>query len=38
MTGDTLEMVEQKVHAVEHMLLPAVIRDLSTGAIPFPES
>ncbi len=38
MEGDTVEMVSQKIHAAEHMLLPSVIRDLSIGAIPFPES
>ena len=38
MQGDTLEMVRQKIQGVEHMLLPAVIRDLSIGSIPFPET
>lgn len=36
MQGDTIEMVRQKIQGVEHMLLPAVIRDLSIGAVPFP--
>jgi len=36
MSGDTLELVKQKVHAAEHMLLPWVIKDLSLGVIPFP--
>jgi len=36
MSGDTLELVTQKVHAAEHMLLPWVIKDLSLGVIPFP--
>ena len=35
MNGDTLELVEQKVHAAEHMILPWVIRDLANGNIPF---
>ena len=38
MQGDTLEIVRQKIQGVEHMLLPAVIRDLSIGSIPFPET
>ncbi len=38
MQGDTLEMVRQKIQGVEHMLLPAVIRDLSIGSIPFLET
>ena len=38
MQGDTVEMVRQKIQGVEHMLLPAVIRDLSVGSIPFPKS
>ena len=37
MSGDTLELVKQKVHAAEHMLLPWVIKDLSQGIIPFPK-
>ena len=37
MNGDTFELVKQKVHAAEHMLLPWVIKDLSQGIIPFPE-
>jgi phosphoribosylglycinamide formyltransferase-1 len=36
MQGDTIEMARQKIQGVEHMLLPAVIRDLSIGAVPFP--
>ena len=35
MDGDNLELVEQKVHAAEHMLLPWVIRDLANGTISF---
>ena len=38
MQGDTIEMMSQKIHAAEHMLLPSVIRDLSIGAVPFPET
>ena len=38
MQGDTVDMVRQKIQGVEHMLLPAVIRDLSIGSIPFPET
>jgi len=38
MQGDSVEMVRQKIQGVEHMILPAVIRDLSVGSIPFPES
>ena len=38
MQGDTLEIVRQKIQGVEHMLLPAVVRDLSIGSIPFLES
>ena len=38
MQGDTIELVRQKIQGVEHMLLPAVVRDLSIGSIPFPES
>ena len=38
MPGDTLEMLSQKIHAAEHMVLPSVIRDLSLGVIPFPEA
>ena len=33
--NDTLESLSVKVHAAEHLLLPDVIRRLSTGAIPF---
>jgi phosphoribosylglycinamide formyltransferase 1 len=35
MNGDTLELLKQKVHAAEHMLLPWVISDLAEGVIPF---
>ena len=35
MDGDNLKLVEQKVHAAEHMLLPWVIRDLASGTITF---
>ena len=38
MEGDTVEMVSQKIHAAEHMLLPSVIQNLSIGAVPFPEA
>jgi phosphoribosylglycinamide formyltransferase 1 len=38
MEGDTIDMVSQKIHAVEHMLLPSVIQNLSIGALPFPEA
>ena len=38
MEGDTIEMVSQKIHAVEHMLLPSIIQNLSIGALPFPEA
>tara|TARA_A100001037_G_C15109039_1_gene618003 strand:+ start:1185 stop:1778 length:594 start_codon:yes stop_codon:yes gene_type:complete len=38
MPGDTLDMLSQKIHAAEHMVLPSVIRDLSLGVIPFPEA
>ena len=38
MQGDTIELVRQKIQGVEHMLLPAVVRDLSIGSIPFPDS
>ena len=38
MEGDTIEMVSQKIHAAEHMLLPSVIRSLSIGAVLFPEA
>ena len=36
MPGDTLDLLEQKIHAAEHVVLPSVIRDLASGAIPFP--
>ena len=32
---DDLESLESKIHAVEHVLLPDVIRRLSTGEITF---
>ena len=35
MDGDNLELVEQKVQAAEHMLLPWVIKDLANGTISF---
>ncbi|MBT3668562.1 MAG: phosphoribosylglycinamide formyltransferase [Opitutae bacterium] len=35
MNSDDLELVKQKVHAAEHMLLPWVIRDLANGTISF---
>jgi len=35
MNGDSLSKLTQKIQAAEHMLLPWVISDLSTGAIPF---
>ena len=35
MDGDNLELVKQKIHAAEHMLLPWVIRDLANGTIAF---
>ena len=38
MPGDTLELLAQKIHAAEHMVLPAVIRDLSLGVIPYPDA
>ena len=38
MQGDTVEMIRRKIQGVEHMILPAAIRDLSVGSIPFPES
>jgi phosphoribosylglycinamide formyltransferase-1 len=38
MEGDTIDMVSQKIHAAEHMLLPSVIRAISIGAAPFPEA
>ncbi|SVC30545.1 uncharacterized protein METZ01_LOCUS283399 [marine metagenome] len=36
MPGDTLDLLEQKIHAAEHVVLPSVIRDMAAGAIPFP--
>jgi len=38
MPGDTLELLSQKIHAAEHMVLPSVIRDLSLGVIPYPAA
>ena len=35
MDSDDIELVKQKVHAAEHMLLPWVIRDLANGTIAF---
>jgi len=35
MDGDNLDLVKQKIHAAEHMLLPWVIRDLANGTISF---
>jgi folate-dependent phosphoribosylglycinamide formyltransferase PurN len=35
MDGDNLELLKQKIHAAEHMLLPWVIRDLANGTIAF---
>jgi len=35
MDGDHLDLVKQKIHAAEHMLLPWVIRDLANGTISF---
>ena len=35
MNGDSLAKLTQKIQAAEHMLLPWVISDLSTGAIHF---
>ena len=37
MDGDHLDLVKQKIHAAEHMLLPWVIRDLANGTISFPK-
>jgi phosphoribosylglycinamide formyltransferase-1 len=34
--SDTLALLEKKMHAAEHQLLPEVIAGLSTGAIPLP--
>ena len=36
MPGDTLDLLEQKIHAAEHVVLPSVIRDLAAGSLPFP--
>ena len=38
MPGDTLELLAQKIHAAEHMVLPSVIRDLSLGIISYPAA
>ncbi len=35
MPGDTLDLLEKKIHAAEHVALPSVIRDLAAGVIPF---
>ena len=35
MPGDTYELLEQKVHGAEHVVLPSVIRDLALGVTPF---
>jgi phosphoribosylglycinamide formyltransferase 1 len=35
MPGDTYELLEQKVHGAEHVVLPSVIRDLAIGVTPF---
>ena len=35
MPGDTYELLEQKIHGAEHVVLPSVIRDLAIGATPF---
>ena len=35
--NDTIESLSEKVHAAEHQLLPEVIRQLSTGEVPFPN-
>lgn len=36
MPGDTFELLEQKIHGAEHVVLPSVIRDLAIGVTPFP--
>ena len=35
MPGDTYELLEQKIHGAEHVVLPSVIRDLANGVTPF---
>ena len=35
MPGDTCELLEQKIHGAEHVVLPSVIRDLAIGVTPF---
>jgi phosphoribosylglycinamide formyltransferase-1 len=35
--NDNIESLSDKVHAAEHQLLPEVIRQLSTGAVSFPN-
>ena len=37
MDGDTFENVMAKVQAAEHMLLPWIVSDLSTGTLPLPD-
>ena len=37
MIGDTFENVMAKVQAAEHMLLPWIVSDLSTGTLPLPD-
>ena len=34
--SDTLPLLEKKIHAAEHQLLPEVVAGLSKGAIPLP--
>ena len=34
---DTLKLLEKKVHAIEHQLLPDVVAQLSKGKISYPE-
>lgn len=36
MPGDTFELLKQKIHGAEHVVLPSVVRDLATGVTPFP--
>mgnify|MGYP001197470468 FL=1 len=35
MPGDTYELLEQKIHGAEHVVLPSVIRDLAIGVTRF---
>jgi len=35
MPGDTYELLEQKIHGAEHVVLPSVIRDIAIGVTPF---